>query len=65
MRSPFDDSPATFMCDSSSVMVVLPLENIGVRLDTEEMKVKRGIDGIKIHLCKATRWEFVKVHWDE
>ena len=65
MRSPFDDSPATFMCDSSSVMVVLPLENIGVRLDTEEMKVKRGIDGTKIHLCKATRWEFVKVHWDE
>ena len=54
MRQAFDDQPDAFLCDSSSRQINVPLEKIGVRLDTDEMLQKRALDATKIQLSKAT-----------
>ena len=46
------DHDNVFVCDSMSEFLVLGLENLGVRLDTEDMRQKKGIDGTKIQLTE-------------
>ena len=48
------DHDNVFVCDSMSEFLVLGLENLGVRLDTENMRQKKGIDGTKIQLTEDT-----------
>ena len=45
--------PGMFACDADSECGVLPLESLGIRLDTPDCNVKRGIDGVKIILPEA------------
>lgn len=42
--------PGLFTCDSGSTCVVIPLAGIGLRLDSDSMEIKRGIDGVKVLL---------------
>ena len=45
-----ENTSGLFHCDSHSMCVVVPLEHIGLRLDSESMEMKRGIDGVKVVL---------------
>lgn len=46
------DHDNVFVCDSKSECLVLGLENLGVRLDGENVRQKKGIDGTKIQLAE-------------
>lgn len=39
-----------YSCDASSMTIAIPLECIGLRLDGDDLLMKRGVDGVKVYL---------------
>ena len=35
-------------CDADSILIVVPMEQIGVRLDGEDVPKKTGLDGLQV-----------------
>ena len=70
-----DSFPGLFYADVNSHCTVVPLEGLGLRLDTDNMEIKRGVDGVKLLLpedrllgdqleivltCFNLRWVYAK-----